>query len=253
MLILLPPSESKRTGGSPTRRLDLDALQFPGLRQPRVRTAEALVALAAHSDPEDAAKLLGVPRTLVAEVAADAALFDSPVMPAIDRYTGVLYDALNAASLPAEARRHLGRTVAVHSAVFGPVGALDRIPDYRMSATSRLPGIRLSRLWAPEVAAALADVPGPIIDLRSESYVALGPVATTRDDTVYLRVVTDGDDGIRRALNHFNKHAKGMLVRAFALQRPRIRSVGGFIRWANQAGFRMESAGDHEVLLVVLG
>ncbi|MGA0568799.1 YaaA family protein [Rathayibacter sp. KR2-224] len=250
MLILLPPSESKRAGGRGSARLRLDSLRFPELLEQREQTAHALVELARGSDPEAAAKALGIPRTLAGELQSDALLFESPVMPAIDRYTGVLYDALDAATLPAEARRHLARTVAIHSAVFGPVGALDRIPDYRMSATSRIPGIRLRSLWAPAVTSALGSVQGPVIDLRSEGYVALGPLRS-RPDAVFVRVVSETPDGIQRALNHFNKHAKGMLVRAFALQRPRVRSLDGFVQWARSAGFRMESAADHEVRLVV--
>ena len=63
-------------------------------------------------------------------------------MAAIDRYTGVLYDALDAASLDASARRWLGRHVLIHSAPLGPVGALDRIPAYRLGAAASLPGSR---------------------------------------------------------------------------------------------------------------
>ena len=250
MLILLPPSESKRAGGRGRTRLDLADLRFPELIAEREQTARALVHVATSGDRDEAAKALGIPRTLVDELDTNAAIFDTPVMPALDRYTGVLFDALDAPTLPQEARRHLGRTAAIHSAVFGPIGALDRIPDYRMSATSRLPGIRLRSLWASAVTAALAQVAGPIIDLRSEGYVALGPVGD-RDDTAFVRVVTEGPDGTRRALNHFNKHAKGMLVRAFALERPRVRSVSGFVDWARSAGFRLESSGDREVLLLV--
>jgi cytoplasmic iron level regulating protein YaaA (DUF328/UPF0246 family) len=250
VLILLPPSESKRAGGTGRSRLNLHDLRFPELLAEREQTARALVELASSPDRDRAATLLGIPRTLIGELAADAALFDSPLLPAIDRYTGVLYDALDAPSLPQEARRHLGRSVAIHSAVFGPIGALDRIPDYRMSATSKLPGVRLRSLWAPAVQRALAGVSGPIIDLRSEGYVALGPTGP-RDDAAFVRVVTPGPDGTRRALNHFNKHAKGLLVRAFVLQRPRVRSVSGFVDWARSTGLRMESAGNHELQLVV--
>jgi cytoplasmic iron level regulating protein YaaA (DUF328/UPF0246 family) len=248
VLILLPPSESKRAGGR--GRLALPSLRFPELLEARERTAHALVELSRTEDREAAAKSLGIPRTLVGELDANAALFDSPVMPAVDRYTGVLYDALDAATLPADARRHLARTVAIHSAVFGPVGALDRIPEYRMSATSRIPGLGLRALWASAVTASLADVAGGIIDLRSESYAALGPIAP-HTDAAFVRVMAEGADGARRALNHFNKHAKGSLVRAFALDRPRVRTVSGFVHWARSAGFRMESSGDQEVLLLV--
>ena len=61
-------------------------------------------------------------------------------MPAIDRYTGVLFDALDAPSLDADAREFARETVVVHSALFGLVGALDEIPAYRLSHDSRLPG-----------------------------------------------------------------------------------------------------------------
>lgn len=250
MLILLPPSESKRPGGRGRSALDIEGLRFPSLSDARRTTADALVVHSRSDDAEAAAKSLGIPPTLVGELAANAVLYEAPVMPAIDRYTGVLYDALDAPTLPTEARRHLGRTVAIHSAVFGPVGALDRIPDYRMSAASRLPGVRLRTLWAEAVTSALNEVPGPLIDLRSESYAALGPLGE-RDDAVFVRVVAESDDGRRRALNHFNKHAKGLLVRAYALDRPRVRSVAGFVTWAASAGIRMEYAADHEVLLVV--
>jgi len=254
VLILLPPSESKRAGGVGSARMDWDTWRFPSLTPARKITAEALVRLARDGEPSVAAKALGIPRTLIDELATDAALFESPVMPAVDRYTGVLYDALDAASLPAQARRRLGRTVAIHSAVFGPVGALDRIPDYRMSASSRLPDLRLRQLWASAVTAALTEVAGPIIDLRSESYVALGPLSPPtelRGDTAYVRVMTEGENGVHRALNHFNKHAKGELVRRFVLDGTRVRSVAAFVRWACDAGFRMESAGDREVRLLV--
>jgi cytoplasmic iron level regulating protein YaaA (DUF328/UPF0246 family) len=249
MLLLLPPSESKRPGGNARARLDIDTLMLPSLAPVRRVTADALVALSRSADRVGAARLLGVPRTRIDDLDANAILHEAPVLPALDRYSGVLYDALDAATLPPVARRHLGRTAAVHSAVFGPVGALDRIPDYRMSASSRLPGIRLKGVWAPAVTAALGELGGPIIDLRSESYVALGPVEGR--GYAYVRVVAEGPDGARRALNHFNKHAKGTLVRAFALDRPRVRSVRGFADWAVSAGFRLAVTGDRELTLTV--
>ena len=61
----------------------------------------------------------------------------------------------------------------IHSAPFGPVGALDAIPAYRLGAATSLPGVPpLRRLWADAVTAALADAaPRFVLDLRSEAYV----------------------------------------------------------------------------------
>ena len=79
-------------------------------------------------------------RTQASEVDRNRALTSSPTMPALDRYTGVLYDALDAPTLAPAAREFAGRHVLWHSARFGPVGALDLVPAYRLSHDSRLTG-----------------------------------------------------------------------------------------------------------------
>jgi cytoplasmic iron level regulating protein YaaA (DUF328/UPF0246 family) len=249
VLVLLPPSETKRAGGS-GKPLDPSALSFPGLAPQREAVVSALVALSA--DEAAAVRVLKLGAKLRGEVAVNASLRSAATMPAIDRYTGVLYDALDAASLDAASRRWLGRHVAIHSAPFGPVGALDPIPAYRLGAATTLPGIpSLKRVWADAVAAAIAQTrPAFVLDLRSEAYVALGPVGAEAA-SAYVRVVSAGPDGAVRALNHFNKHAKGALVRRLAQDRPRISSRAGFERWADAAGLRLGANGAGELELFV--
>jgi uncharacterized protein len=249
MLILLPPSETKRAGGS-RGPLRIDALAFPTLAAPRGLVVDALVSLS--DDEAEASRVLKLGATQRGEVAVNAALRDAPVMAAVDRYTGVLYDALDAASLDAAARRWLGRNVAIHSAPFGPVRALDRIPSYRLGAAVSLPGVPpLTRVWADAAGRAIADESGGfVLDLRSEAYVALGPVPAGTA-SAYVRVVTEGMDGAVRALNHFNKHAKGALVRALAQSRPRLGSVAGLLRWADAEGVALRPGAPGELELVV--
>src|SRR3546814_288494 len=146
MLILLPPSETKRPGGRGTA-FDLDALALPQLRAQRSALIDALVALS--GDEDEAARVLKLSERQRGEIAVNAALRESPTLPAVDRYTGVLYDALGAGTLDATSRRWLGTHVLIHSAPFGPVGALDRIPAYRLSSGAVLPGVPpLRRHWA---------------------------------------------------------------------------------------------------------
>ncbi|WP_203580445.1 YaaA family protein [Microbacterium hibisci] len=247
MLILLPPSETKRSGGRGAP-LDTSRLALPALAPHRDTVVDAIVALSA--DEDDAARVLKLGPTQRGEVAVNAALRDAPTMPAIDRYTGVLYDALGAASVSTAGRRWLGAHVLLHSAPFGPVGALDPIPAYRLGASTALPGVPpLRRLWAADVTAAFAAMqPRFVLDLRSEAYVALGPVPADVPSR-YVRVVSEGADGTVRALNHFNKHAKGALVRRLAEERPRISSAAGFVRWADAAGLRVRESGVGELEL----
>lgn len=248
MLILLPPSETKRAGGA-RRALDVASLALPTLIAPRERTIDALVALA--GDPAESARVLKLGPKLAYEATLNAELRSGPTMPAIDRYTGVLFDALDAASLTAPARAWLGRNVLVHSAPFGPVGALDRIPAYRLGAGIAVPGLEPARrMWATAVTEALRGAaPGFVLDLRSESYVALGPIPA-EVPSAYVRVTARDAGGVIRALNHFNKRAKGELVRRFALSRPRIGSRDALLRWAaaNEVPLRAgEAAGEIEL------
>lgn len=249
MLVLLPPSETKRPGGEGAA-LDIGRLTFASLHEPREAVVDALITLS--GDEEAAARVLKLSPKRRHEIADNAALRTAPTMPAVDRYTGVLYDALDASSLDAEARAWLGAHVAIHSAPFGPVGALDPIPAYRLAAGTSLPGVpALRRVWADAARDAFGTAaPGFILDLRSEAYAALGP-APSSVPSAYVRVVTEADGGAVRALNHFNKHAKGAFVRALATQRPAVEDVVDLRAWAESAGWRIIDGRDGEIALVI--
>ncbi|MGX5697036.1 YaaA family protein [Agromyces soli] len=235
MLVLLPPSETKRVGGA-TAPLDFSALSFPALDPARRALVPDVVALA--RDPEQALRALKLGPKSAGEIAHDLVLETSPTMPALDRYTGVLYDALDAPSLDAEARAYAARHVAVHSALFGLVGAMDPIPAYRLSHDSRVPGARLKQRWRQAVATELAAHPGLVVDLRSEGYVELGPADGAA--SVFVRVVAVDGDGRKRALNHFNKKAKGLFTRALLISRPEpLDDVEALVDWASGAGFEL--------------
>lgn len=249
MLILLPPSETKRVGGR-RRVLDIPRLALPQLAPQRDAVVDAVAALCADADA--AARALKLSPRQAADLADNTVLRTAPTMPAADRYTGVVYDALDAGTLDAAARRWLGAHVLIHSALLGPVGALDAVPRHRLSAGARVPGLpALHRVWADAVTHALrAARPGFVLDMRSEAYVALGPVP---DDvpSAYVRVVTETADGAVRALNHFNKHAKGDLVRRLSEARPRIGSADALMAWAAAHDVAIRPGMPGEIDLVV--
>jgi len=246
MKILLPPSETKRAGGAGAP-LAPASLALASLAPQREAVIRALVALA--EDPESSRRVLKLSERQLGEIDDNRSLRTAPTMPAVDRYTGVLYDALDASSLSAASRRWLGRHVWVHSAPFGPIGALDPIPSYRLAAGTSLPGVApLRRHWADAVTAAIAGAsPSFVLDLRSEAYVALGPVPGPVP-SAYVRVVTE--EG--RALNHFNKKAKGMLVRALAEHTPRVATLAGLQRWASAHGTMLRAGEDPGVVELVV-
>ena len=240
MLILLPPSETKRPGGSgdPLRVTDL---AFASLTERRDEALDALVSLA--QDPEEMARVLKLSARQLGEVETNSAARTSATMPAIDRFTGVLYDALGAAELPQQARAWLGEHVAIQTALLGPIGAADPIPAFRLSAGQRLPGLApLKRHWASATTAAFAGE-GLVLDLRSEAYRALGPVPADVEQA-YVRVV----NGEGRALNHFNKQTKGVFARAVALAAETFHTIDEIVEWARDAGFAVRRDGGDVVI-----
>lgn len=252
MHILLPPSETKRPGGGGvcvTAQLTHDEI----LRETRILVRTALVSLC--QDEDAAAKVLKLGVKNRGELRHNLRLESSGAMPAIERYTGVLYDALGVESLGEEARSWLDAHVSVQSALFGLVSAADPLPAYRLSASSRLPGLAapLSRVWASAHSALSWETLGWVLDLRSKDYAALAPLPDSLGRR--LHVAQRIDRGEVRALNHFNKAAKGDLVRRLAASRAVIGGPDDFLHWGRKAGLEVSEgpAPDEITLITGLG
>ncbi|MGV8968989.1 MAG: YaaA family protein [Microbacteriaceae bacterium] len=248
MIVLLPPSETKRDGGVEGTALDLSTLSFVALTSQRVAALAALAKLSANLRAATGALSLGPSQR--GQIERNRSVAASPTMPAIERYTGVLYDGLDAVSLGLSARQWLDTHVVIQSALFGLVRASDAIPAYRLSHNSKLPGLRLKAHWGAANTEVLAETTGLILDLRSEAYASLGPMPE-RTNAVYVRVVTQSADSKVRALNHFNKKGKGEFVRALAQSGLNHVDVASLISWAQTAGIRLEHGKQGELELYV--
>lgn len=246
VLVLLPPSETKSTGGADAP-LDLAELAMPGLTATRELVANALVELAADQESSQAA--LGLGPTQADEIERNAKLWVSPTAPALRRYTGVLFDALDAKSFTKAQHAKALQRLGIGSALFGAVRAGDPIPAYRLSGNSKLPGFgTLASVWRAELPDAIrAEAAGGlIVDLRSGAYQQLGPLK----EAVIATVLTEQPDGSRKVVSHFNKHHKGLLARALTITRAEPSDVKGVARVAEKAGLRVEIASEREVTII---
>lgn len=207
MLVLLPPSEGKATGvdGPP---LDLAALSFPSLTRTRRALVRDLVRLAKKERPALQAAL-GLSDKQVGELDKDAALLKAPTLPVMELYTGIVYDNLGYASLAGPARARADDSLVVASALFGLLRPTDRVPSYRLSGGTTLPGLGgLAPRWRPVLEKELAGQ-GFVVDLRSGAYASLARVP----GAVEVRVLRE-EDGRRTVVSHDNKWTKGKLARA---------------------------------------
>ena len=208
MLILLPPSESKRgrTRGAPTR---LERLSFPELTRTREQVARAVAEVSARPD---AAELLGVSPNLAGDIARNTRLDTAPALPAADLYTGVLYDALDLAGLDAAATRRARRWLLVVSALYGALRPGDKVAPYRLSMGVNLAGLGpLASVWREPLSRALpaAAGRGVVVDCRSSTYAAAW--APSGDLTArWVQVKVPG-------ATHMAKHTRGLVARALCV------------------------------------
>ncbi|MDK8898348.1 peroxide stress protein YaaA [Corynebacterium sp. MSK004] len=240
MLIILPPSETKAHGGSGAP-LNWEELSFPALNPIRQEIAAELSSLPL----DEAQKVLKLSEKLRGEAESNRELASSPTMPALERFTGVLYDALDSSTLPPAARQHL----AVGDALFGLLRADDLIPHYRLSGGTKLGGKTLKSRWGTAITdelRALIDAGEFLIDMRSGTYQQLGKLK----EASTVRVESVQEDGSRKVVSHFNKHYKGELARVLALQGENVSSLEDAARVAQKAGMSTELRGSELVLVV---
>lgn len=204
MLILLPPSETK-TGRTRGRAADPARLSFPELATTRAAVAEALATVSALPD---ATARLGVSPGLVAEVARNTRLADAPGVPAAEMYTGVLYDALDLATMDPAARRRANRWLVVVSALYGALRPTDKVAPYRLSMGVNLDGVGpLASVWRAPLADVLpaAAGRGAVVDCRSSTYAAAWvPQGDLAARWVQVRVP---------GATHMAKHTRGLVAR----------------------------------------
>lgn len=217
MLLLLPPSEGKTRAPAGARPVDLGSLTRPQLTRARQQVLDALVQACAGPGALD---LLGVGVSLGPEVRRNVRLRTEPASDMVRVYSGVLYSALGLADLPPTGRRRARAHVVVVSALWGALSPGDRVPAYRLSMGTDLPGVGpLAAHWRHPLGEVLAsEVDGLVVDCRSAAYVAaFRPRGDAAEVTVQVRALSAG-----AVVSHHAKHTRGLLARHLLVRPARV-------------------------------
>lgn len=230
MLFLLPPSETKAIGGG-SIKITQTHLSFGGLDPIRDQVMAAYI-----------------------QDTGDKKILTAPTMAAINRYTGTLYSAIHGRGLKGtptansqltddqiERARH---SILIQSALFGVISATDLIPEYKISPSKLICGINLKRVWpeAHHLSAWGRLQSGPIIDLRSKAYAALAPIPESLD-SYSVEVFVERPNGTLEQLNHFNKKAKGQLVRGALVAKDEPQTLADLKTVAKKQGLKISVSG----------
>jgi cytoplasmic iron level regulating protein YaaA (DUF328/UPF0246 family) len=122
---------------------------------------------------------------------------------AINVYSGVLYQALDWATLSPSAKKRGESALAIISAKYGVIRPSSKIERYKEKINNKA--------MAPQVAAILDEIKSPlIVDCRSSTYKTVwkAPVEVT----VEIRVSTVVD-GVRTVVTHMSKKTRGEITR----------------------------------------
>jgi uncharacterized protein len=221
LVILLPPSEGKAESVKGSK-LDLSKLSFPLLKPARVKLLQELVELS-QKQPGKAQKLLGLSNKQLGELEMNKNLLKRPTAKAIEIYSGVLYEALDFSGLSKVAQSWIGKKVFIASALYGLIGAFDKISAYRLSGDQALPNSgSVKKYWQTNLSQTLDETfkRNLILDLRSSVYAASWqPSEDLKNNCVVGKVVQKvklNGKFVYKTVSHHNKATKGKLVAALA-------------------------------------
>jgi uncharacterized protein len=245
VLLLLPPSEAKASGGDGPTLAELgDTDTDAALYAARLRVLSAVAAFCRRS-PRKARVALKLPRgSAAADLAANVSALDSPTMPALERFSGVLFAALDVASFTAAERRRAQRSTVVFSGALGALRGDEPVPLHRVPASATVPRVGgLTAYWKRVLTVTVApriEDEQLVVDLRSSDYAAMWQPGPTQVSRVLTIRVLEDRGGRLQSVSWSAKHGKGLLarelLRSHTTRRP-VRTVDDVAAAAERIGY----------------
>lgn len=201
---LFSPSEGKRTGGKNKPMHDM----LFGLAQ-RNTILQKYNAIVNSGDMPQIKALVGIKKDADV-VTYQVDIFSQPVMPAIERYSGVAYEYLDYHTLTDEQQKYLKTNTIIFSNLYGPLTGGDNIANYKVKQGNRIVDIATETFYREAFSVQIDNLlhNHEILDLRAgyyEKFYKMTQPYTT------LKFIKNG-----KVLSHWAKAYRGIVLRHLA-------------------------------------
>ena len=203
MKILIPASEGKAKIANPMN------LKFEDTNFEYKKEVKQVVNLLELIDEEDLRSIYGTSQEKsILFHRENQAVFKSKCAPAIDRYTGVVYENINWKTLSKKAQNYMENNILIFSGLFGMVSPLTPIPNYKL----KMNVLSLQHHWKPVLTETL-NKEDFIIDLLPQVHRKAYTPNKKNIFKVDFLVISKGK---KVAAGHFGKSVKGQFIRYLA-------------------------------------
>jgi len=201
MLILIPPSEGKA-------KIKSSNILFKDTKFKYEREVNQVVRHLSILDQEDLRSIYGTSQEK-SEIfhRQNQDIFKSHCAPAIERYTGVVYEYINWSTLDKSAREYMEKHVRILSGLFGFLTPQTLIPNYKL----KMNVLSLQLHWNPIITKALENQE-TVFDLLPQVH----RKAYTPSKNVIKVDFSVIKKGKKTAAGHFGKAVKGKFIRWIA-------------------------------------
>ena len=211
MKILIPPSEGKN-------RVKKSDTIFSDTNFKYYRHVNQVVRLLELIEGEDLRSVYGTsPEKALGFHRQNQDIFNSTCAPAIERYTGVVYENLEWETINKRARNYMEKHVRIISGLFGLLTPMTLIPDYKL----KMNVLSLQYHWNPILSEDLEDE-DLIIDLLPQVH---RKAYTSNSNVIEIEFMVK-TKGKTTTAGHFGKAVKGKFIRYLA--KNQIKSVDDF-------------------------
>ena len=220
MIVLFAPSEGKRPGGD-APSLGVSSLIFTELYEKRLEVISKYEKVVQEGDYDHLKELFGIKDEKEFE-RYKTPFTHAPTMKAVARYDGVAYDYLGYSNLGSLEQAYIDRNVILFSNLFGPIGAGDLIPDYKLKQGSTIalmaPEKFYKKYFSDPLDELIADA--EVLDLRAGFY---DKFYTSKKTPMTLKFLKEG-----KVVSHWAKAYRGLVLRTIA--KNNIQSLEAFTR-----------------------